>query len=575
MLSILLNNKEIIMENGIVVIDFEDIPAAIQIAADLPTYTIYTFDPVLVDKIAMHNLKNIQLLTWDDCPQYSKLEAWSHTAAFDMEAALDRVVREIIPEVSIGTWQHLNLFYLLMKLKWYSGLWEAMANQLAEVKIHLLVCDKPSTYNLNSFIPALLLMQQLRRHNIEFSAYTYGAVEDDTKRVPNLLGDCYDNQAETILTHLPTCFYDIYHFNEEMRASGKTFVNIKSRHYDMPVHTSKDIALLNLDEALVGFPDATKNQIEKFYTIVCGNLDDFLAEYLSTASYRARQAEHLATIYKSQLATYLLLGRHFQHIKPAKILLSDRDMGFHGPIISFAEDYHLPVLLLPHSKTTNDMEYKYKNIVALTHPIQGEKIHDAKGRNLLNFFIAYPETLRSSSVYLAPIKKIALLLNSPSASGIYFSRYSTYINDIKKIILWGRRNNIEFSIRCKPSYSIIKLLTAETGVDAALLLHSAQISMAEFSQDCDLCLMFDSPTSGALEFLASSIPILNPVSRPLSASEATFVNRRVIPRENVDDTLLQLDGFLADLNSFFLFRNSQFRSYLNLFQSAQPLRVYL
>lgn len=563
------------MENGIVIIDFEDIASAMQIAADLPTYTVYTFDPVLVDKISMHNLKNIQLLTWDDCPPYSKLEAWSHTAAFDMEEALDLAVREIIPEVSIGSWQHLNLFYLLMKLKWYTGLWEAMVSQLVNVKVHLFVCDKPSDYNFNSFLPSLLLMQHLKRNNIEFSAYVYGAEEDNTKQVPNLIGASYDNKAETILTHLPTCFYDIYHFNEEMRATGKTFVNIKSRHYDMPVHTSKDIALLDMAEALIYFPDSVKNKIEIFHHIVSKNLDNFLAEYIATPSYRARQTEHISNIYASQLLTYSLLGRYFKHLKPTKILLSDRDMGFHGPIISFAGDHHLPVLLLPHSKTTNDMEYKYKNIVALTHPIQGERIRDANGRNLLNFFITYPQQFNSSSVYPAPIKKIALLLNSPSANGIYFSKYSVYINDIKKIILWGRDNNVEFSIRCKPSYSIIKLLATETGVDTASLLHSAQISMAEFSQDCDLCLMFDAPTSGAIEFLASSIPILNPIPRSLSTSEATFVNDLVIPRENVDDTLIRLNGFLSDLNSFFLFRNNQFRSYLNLFQSAQPLRVYL
>jgi hypothetical protein len=563
------------MENGIVILDFEDIPAAMQIAADLPSYTIYTFDPVLVDKISMHHLKNIQLLTWDDCPQYADLEAWSHAAAFEMEAALDLAVRDIIPDLSIGSWQHLNLFYLLMKLKWYTGLWTALANQLANIKVHLFICDKSSAYNFNSFVPSLLLIQHLKRINIEFSGFMYGAESDDTRQVPDLRGANASSKTDTILTHLPTCFYDIYHFNAEMQSTGKNFINIKSKHYDMPVHTARDIPLIDQAEVLADFQEPIKKKVALFHTTLAAKLDELLAPYIGTPSYRTRQVDHIAAIYTAQLVTFFMLNRHFQHVKPSKILMSDRDMGFHGPLVSFAENHHLPVLLLPHSKTTNDMEYRYKNIVALTHPMQGEKIRDANGRNLLNFPITYPEKFSSSCIYPAPIKKIALLLNAPSLNGIYFARYATYISDIKKMIQWGKVNHVEFSIRCKPSYSLIRLLASETGIGTESLLHSANIPMTEFSQDCDLCLMFDSPTSAAAEFLAKSIPILNPIPRPLSASEATFVNARVIPRESVHDTLLRLNGFLSDLNSFFLFRNHQFRSYLNLYQNAQPLRAYL
>jgi hypothetical protein len=561
------------MQNGIVVIDLADIPAAMQVAATLPDYTIYVFDPVLVDKVAAHT-SQVKLLAWDDCPDYAALEAWSHQAAFAMEARLDGAVREHAPEVSIASWQHLDLFYLLMKMKWYGGLWQALAGRLDGLKVHLLICDKASAYNYHSFIPALLLIEQLQQRGIEFSGFVYGAETDNNTRVPALAGS-HAGAAGAVLTHLPTCFYDLGYFNGEMRASGKQFVNIKSKRYDLPVHTDTDIALVDFELALAAEAAPQQERLARFRGAAAAALEQALGEYLAMPRYRERQSAHIADIYAAQLLTYWQLERHFDAALPAKLLLSDRDMGLHGPLIAFARDHHLPVLLLPHSKTTNDMEYDYPNMVSLSHPIQGETIRDARGRTLLNFPLAYPETLASSSAYPAPIRKIALLLNAPSLNGIYFSRHATYMSELKRMLAWGRRNNVAFSIRCKPSYSFVSLIAAETGVDGAQLLSDLQMPMAQYLQDCDLCLMFDAPTSGAVEFLAKSVPIINPLPRHLSKSEVTFISARVVPRESVSDTLARLDGFMADLNSFFLFRNQQFRSYVDLFARAQPLRVYL
>lgn len=563
------------MDNVIVIIDFDDIPAAVKLAADLPSYVIYTFDPVLVDKIALQNLKNIELLAWDDCPDYAQLEAWSHRTAFELETVLAVAVKRHLPALLLDSWQHLNLFYLLMKLKWYSGLWEAMKAQFSNATIHLLICDKPSEYNFHSFLPALLLMQILRRENIEFSAFVYGVHVDNSGLVPGFLDGQYVDRTETVLTHLPTCFYDIYHFNDEMKASGKTFVNIKSKHYDMPVFSASDVALVNVEQGVAALPAQLQADLLVFRRVVSTVLDGFFSAYIATVNYRQRQVEFLCNIYVSQATTYFLLEQYFDKIKPTKLMLSDRDMGFHGPIVSFAKNHHIPVLLLPHSKTTNNMEYSYDNMVSLSHPIQGDNIRNASGKTLLNFSLTYPGKFFGSSMYPSPIKKIALVLNAQAASGIYFSNYSSYIKDIKKIVAWCEKNRVELSIRCKPSYSLFKLLAKETGLDSQRLIQDASISMEQFSSECDLCLMYDSPTSGVIEFLAKSIPIIHTVSRSLSESESTFVNARVVPRENVDETLHRLEHFLTDLNSFFHFRHEQFRRYLNLFKDAKPLRTYL
>jgi hypothetical protein len=562
------------MENGIVIIDLEDIPFAAQLAAQLPSYKIFVFDPVLVDKLHLHKLRNIQLLTWINCPPYSELESWAHTVAYDMENEIGLAVKSILPTVSLDSWQHLNLFYLLVKLRWYSGLWDALASQMFETKIHLFLCEKSSEYHSNSYIPALLLIQRLKKSDVEFFGFTYGVELSDVALVPNLRGGLKEEGA-VIVTHLPTCFYDIYHINSEMQATNNVFVNLRSRHYDMPTHAHLNVDLIDRVEIIQNYSESTQRQLCEFQCAIKDKLNQLLEKYIAIPVYRARQCEIISSIYLSQLVAFYLLDGYFAEVRPSKIIISDRSMGFHGPIISYATKYNLPVLMLPHSKTLNDIEFRYKNIVALTHPIQGLNPRNANGVMVLSCPIIYPQNWSGSNGYPRPIKKIALLLNALTLNGVYYSPFEGYIDGIKEIVAWCVRNGIEVAIRCKPSYSIIMLLSDIEGIDVASLQRSASISMSEYLKECDLCVMFDSPTSAAVDFLNNSIPILNATQRPLSTAERTFINSGVVPRESVERTLDVLDGFLSDLNSFLMFRNEQFRNYMNLGWNARPLRAYL
>jgi len=85
------------MENSIIIINAADIPPAIQIARNLSSYTVYTFDPILVDPISSSGLGNIVYIPFDNCPLYHELDASAHSAAFELERALDLEVRDIVP----------------------------------------------------------------------------------------------------------------------------------------------------------------------------------------------------------------------------------------------------------------------------------------------------------------------------------------------------------------------------------------------------------------------------------------------------------------------------------------------
>ncbi|NMQ05965.1 hypothetical protein E4Q08_12200 [Candidatus Accumulibacter phosphatis] len=382
----------------IIIISAADISPAIQIARNLPSYTVYTFDPILVDQISSSGLENINFIPFDNCPLYHELDGSAHSAAFDLESALDLEVREIVPEVSIAGWQHLNLYYILIALKWYTALWENLGNKLAGTKVHLFICDTPGSYYFNSYIPSILLLWYLKCSDIEFSGFTYGSKDEDTHLIPELSEENPNEELEQLLIHLPTCWYDIKYFFQEMISTGKTLINIEATNFNIPLPAIRTLALVEAGNTLSGLPEEIRNRIHDFSIALMEKLDQIFAPYLVIPNYRQRQIRHLTNIYCAQLVTYYQLSRYFEKSKPSRIILSDHDAGFHGPIISFAQKHSLPVIFLPHSKCVNDIEFKYRNITVLSHPIHGQEIFDANRKSVLNFKIAYPETFSGSTI---------------------------------------------------------------------------------------------------------------------------------------------------------------------------------
>ena len=563
------------MEHAIVILFSNDIPAAVEIAGKLDDYTTYVFDPTLVDRVMTSKLANMKLITWDDCIDYSELVDWSHTAAFEFERTLDRSVRDIIPDISIDSWQHLNLYNFFAGYKWFTGCWNKALETIRDTKFHIFMYDNPSHSVFPSFIPSLLLMQKLRTDNVEFSAYTYGKAADDTDLVPNLCRTDNPADSSTILTHLPTCLYDHTYFSDELKASGKPVVNIRSKYWDVPIEAAETISLINVKDLDDSISHPFMETVDLFYNQVSEQLDRLLEPYIASPVYRSRQSGHMAGIYRSQLVTYYLLEEYFKGGKPYKALLSEHDAGFHGPILSFAARHNIPVLLVPHSKGMGTLEFNYSNVTALTHPIQGESILDQHGKRVLNFNLMYPETFVTSTIFPDRIKKIGLLLNGLSLNGMYTTRYRPYIDGIKRICQWCRENDIELNVRCRPGLSMLVLIANETGIEINALSRDLNVPLLEFAQSNDLCLMYDTPTTAVLEFLRNSIPILNPVPEDISWGEANTVSSKIVPRGSVETIINSMDALVSDAINFHIFRTTQFRDYLNLFSGAYPLRHFL
>jgi hypothetical protein len=102
-----------------------------------------------------------------------------------------------------------------------------------------------------------------------------------------------------------------------------------------------------------------------------------------------------------------------------------------------------------------------------------------------------------------------------------------------------------------------------------------QGTMASFAEGCDLALMYDAPTNGAIEFLSRGVPIFNAVVTALIGREFATVDARLVPRANVEETLRQIGCLSADTDAFQDFRRQQFAAYAQRLGETKSLRSFV
>lgn len=558
------------MAHILLVMSSYDVAAATDMAAGLgDDYLTWYFDPTLEDTMTGGALRRPELVLPDSLPDYAAIEPQAHALADALEQALMEEMAPILGDVSLRGWQALNLYYLFVGHLWYSQLWDALRERCAGHTLHLPVNDNPASFYWPSFVPALLLMQRLDAWGVAYRISHYGGRADESDVIPDLQG-----QAERydVLTHLPTCFYDAPYFAAEIKAAGKRSINIEPKYWGVPLQPDRQLKMLRIDHAhlaALGLVSMVPHGERLLHA-----LHRLLTPYFANHEYRARQALQLAKLYQSQLVMLQLLERHFGNHRPGQMLLSDHDAGFHGPLLSYAQRHRIPVLQLPHAKVSISSAFRSEQLTALTHPMQGLPMLRGDGRQLRRHALAYPEACSGDSAS-RPMRRVGLLLSGISLNGVLSTRPPAYLAGIAAIAGWCRAHGIELSIRNRPGQTLLRQIEQRAGIARETQQAGIACTLAEFVQGLDLCLMYDAPTSAAIECLRNQVPVLNPVAEPLSPAETLWSDARLMPRDDLAGTLARLDLFRRDEDAFNQFRRRQFADYLSAGAEAHSLRRFL
>ena len=561
-------------QDVLIIIDSSDIQPALEMSHKLKNYQTYIFDPVLQDKVTAYRFKNVKFFAWDNCSAYSELVEYGTSQAHTMEMELAQLVKDIDPHLSIESWQYTTYYLFFVAYKWYSGLWQANLFSYKDKIFHVFMDDKPLFLVFSSFLPALLLLQKLLADGIEFKAYSYGRIRERPDLVPNFNEQIHED-GDFILTHLQTCMHDYKYFSDEIELSKYRSVNISSEYWDVNVCATHSVSLVEPYYLGGEFLCQYEELINKITVCIDNYLATKLGPFITSPEFIRRQIERLTNSYRSQIITYYGLSDFFGKNKPAKMLISEHNSGFFGPLVLFAKRNNIPVLMVPHSKTIDNLKYDRQNLIALTHPIQGEDVLDYSGQSVQSSFISYPEQINFNSIAAPTMQKVGLLLNDISLHGVFSTNYQVYIDGIVKIYQWCISRNIDLLIRCRPGYSIIFILSELLGIELVEMTNLMSMDIKEYAKLVDFCLMYDTPTTGAIYFLNCVTPILNPLPDQLERCETRMANSKIIPRHTVESTLKILDFFIADNAGLHKFRLDQFGKYITSYGNSLPLRFFL
>lgn len=564
------------MESIIIVRRPQDIPTVKAILAKEPDSEVVTFDPVMLDHIFYEGISQGRYLPWQFGPEFAALEAEARGLATGMEARLHALVQPYLSDCDIRGWQFLHFYYLSVTLQWYSRLWDALRAYVDGYKVHVIGADNPAKYYFNTDLPACLLAQRLQEWGVAYEWHRYHDEKVQSgDEVLGLFAVREDFQpTDFLLTHLPTCVYDLLYFNKELAESGRQVVNLKAQHFNLPVWSQLSITSTDIQQVLDAMNPQLHHQIQTVVQIMRPEIDALLACWLKNAEHRAPHVEQIARTYLGQFCNWIMLTIYFLKSKPDKILLSDHDADLHGPIVSFAQNNKIPIFLLAHAKTQAYWDFPYENVTVLSHPIQGGPVLTRENRALPREALYYPEE-HSIGPPPAAALNVLLVLNSISLNGVYYSQFKDYVEGVAQIVQWCKEKQMPLKIRGKPSYSIVRLLAAHTGFNLNHLIEAVTGEMDDFLKETDLCLMYDTPTSGCIKFLSRGIPIFNPVVHQLSHAESTFASPDLIPRGGVAQMLTQLDAMLQEEGALEAFRQRQFAQYQQACRQARPLRTWL
>lgn len=562
------------MPTQIAILNLSDIAVATQLAKQHDEPRFIVFDPSLVDRLVVAGLTPYELITWDEAPAYPHFADEALREARLLGAAIDAVVAREWPsdDLRLGSWQQLSLYYQHLTLAWYDALFGAVVHRLQGDKLVVPVADGAQRYYFHGFPPGLLLLKHAQAQKIEIQGFTYGTQPLVPQPVPDLRGRCAQ-RGEFLLTHLPTCLYDGPHFNDEMVAAGKPVINLRARNWNVDLACASAIDPIDADEGAAALPDETMERIEALVAAISTPMDAHFVRWISSPGFRAQQLQLQLAAFRAQLITLALAQAHFSERRPSRLLLSGHDTDYHGPLLAWARAERVPVLVLPHSKTSTDLDFAAEGAMVLHHASQGYTVCDASGQRPAQLVMDFPTTLQFSTHTPARVRTVGLLLNAVSVQGVPEAHLAPYLQGVRRMVAWAQGLGLNLVLRARPGSTILHLL-ARTGLTSEQITTSTQGTMAEFAERCDLCLMYDAPTSGAIELLNRGVATLNPKVSALHRRH-TPIATELVPSADIEDSLARATQLVTDPTELQRFRKQQFLGYTQRCSQAVGLRTLL
>jgi len=525
-------------------------------------------DPGLLDDAAQRGLTQAspyeyrRLDLGQDVQARAASEAIARATLVDLQMSAER--ERLWGESGAGGGQpaltgwDVGLFFLaLQRAAMARALAKAVASSFKEQSIGLLRPSNPQQMYFDSFVSADLVGQDPQRFSV------IDRYHDARWQRPDAYDQVLDAQAMgrllargviTLVSHVPTCFYDRAWLAEEVARSHAYTLDLPSPFWDVPLHRGAPLLVPRSNLA-------AEAEVAEYGARAVRVFEPLLADLLPQQRAREEQITAWAARSRWQALNFLQLRRAFAHLAPAlrgagaapDFLVADQDTGLNGPLFSIADQVGGAITVVPHSGHAS---------MLLPHGRRAQVVERAG-------YGCAPRTLLGQSVPTRPVRfnqqarrrpaghalqgvrlqRLCLLLNSLSTEGLSHVDAYALAEFHAPLGALCEAAGVQLVLRPKPGAPAMAVLAGALGVPPAQLVAAVQQPLPTLAENCELCLAWGEPTTGIAPFLDAGSLVLQVMAERWPVDYLVcmpLVRDGVVPTFSPAEALAAVRRFLAD-----------------------------
>ena len=377
----------------LIILNESDIAFIAGIIKDFDFDEIAAFDITLIDKIKLHTNKTVRFINPINHTDINNRLRLSEELAKQVEDEINLKINKSKFKIESIGWNFRNYSYLFQTLIWYRNLFKGVSDFFIKNKIIFFIPNKNPSFYLTSFLPSLILYEHCIKDGIKFEILSYDMQEpvfftpDKNQELPSF----------DILTYIPTLFYDQHIVDEAIKRLNLTPLLLDSPLWNVDLHGYKNIKLRRIAEDEISTSEIFKSISDTHLEV----LAPYISAYIENKDYIKKICLNYSKNYYSQFLTFDYIKNIFETRKFKFILSTEHDAGFHGPLITAAKEFNMPVVMIPHSKVMPKNEFNHKKIFRVAHAIQNPK---SKSLNHFHSHIDYKKNITFTQDLYKPKK---------------------------------------------------------------------------------------------------------------------------------------------------------------------------
>lgn len=503
-------------------------------------------DPGLLDDAAMRGLANLRFVPLDTDPD---MQARASSEASALASLLDMRLSDVREAIwghgCLHGWDAGLFFLALQRLHVSRELGRAFAKAWDGSRLALLRPQAAQRMYFDSCVSADLFCQAAA--GLLEPAGTYETVLHSPAAPmawvfdAALLRRAMAGGDVTLLTHLPTCYYDRDWLAQQIAREHRYTLDLPSAYWDVPVHRGQS--------PVVGIEQADRAhlaQAQRYAEQACAVLEAVLGHLLVDPLSRAAQLDEWAQRCRWQALCYLALRDGLQGMRPS-FLVADQDTGLNGPLFSVAGQIGASMLVVPHSGHPSTLLPHARRVRIIERPGFGTVARTVLGQAV----VAEPVRMQPRLPRLprGRVQRICLMLNAIHAVGLNHFELTGLV--ALHTALAGRcaALGVDLCVRTKPNAPAVCLLSSFLGEDPRALVGNVARPLPEVAAETDVCITYGEPTTGILPFLESGSLVLHisPQRWPTDyLSCLPLIHAGIVPSLDVDAGVAYVQRLLVD-----------------------------